>query len=200
MHSYRSLSEFLARSFNNVDDLPLLQILKKFKLSPEGPWLAGGAIRRTLSGQPLDSDFDLFFKNEEQMRATMASFECDPVSKSGTQATYLIPGLKPHEHLTVQCVHFQFYNTVEELLDSFDFTVTQFATDGVQLYCGEHALWDLARRRLAVNKVTFGTATVRRLIKYTKQGFYACSGALADILEQVVQDPSVIKRETHYID
>ena len=32
-----------------------------------GAWLAGGAIRRTLIGHALDSDFDFFFKSAEAL-------------------------------------------------------------------------------------------------------------------------------------
>ena len=61
--------------------------------------------------------------------------------------------------------------------DRFDYTICQFAVDtNGMLWCGDHSLWDLARKRLAVHRITFPVSSLRRLLKYTSKGFYACSG------------------------
>src|SRR5581483_10931458 len=31
-----------------------------------GPWVAGGALRRAMMGEPLGEDIDIFFRNEKQ--------------------------------------------------------------------------------------------------------------------------------------
>src|SRR5690554_6269227 len=59
--------EFLSR-YTNADEAKLFNILEELPdLSPDGPWLAGGAIRRTLIGDPLNSDFDFFFRDSDQL-------------------------------------------------------------------------------------------------------------------------------------
>lgn len=64
-------------------------------------------------------------------------------------------------------------------------------------------LWkgdDLGRKRLVVHKVTYATATVRRLVKYTKQGFSSCVVVAQAILQAVAQDPAIIHPEAEYVD
>ena len=100
----------------------------------------------------------------------------------------------------IQLVKIDYYQTVDDLLDTFDFTITQFAYDGNYLYCGDYSLWDLSRRKLALHKMTYGVATMRRMLKYTNQGFEACAGVMQSILQSVVDDPNVINSDIQYID
>ena len=101
----------------------------------------------------------------------------------------------------VQAIKIGFYATVEECLDTFDFTICQLAAHKGKLYVGQYTMWDLARKRLALHKLTYGAATVRRLLKYTKRGFTtACSGCIVSILEAVGEYPSVINSDIQYLD
>ena len=110
---------------------------------------------------------------------------------------YLIVG---DEQVKLDLIHFRYYETAEDLINSFDFTICQLVTDGDDLITDEFSLWDIGRNKLAIHNVTYGVSTIRRLIKYTKQGFTACSGTFADILERCIKDPSVVNKETEYID
>ena len=86
------------------------------------------------------------------------------------------------------------------VIDSFDFSICQFGFDGEDLFLGDWALFDMARKRLVPGKVTFGTSTLRRVIKYTRQGYTICGGGLASILEQVAADPTIIQAGVEYVD
>lgn len=201
MHRY-DLKEFLARFIDQADECPLFEIVEALPSpSADGPWIAGGAIRRTLLQDSLDSDIDYFFRDEEQKKAFGEAIQEKGgwlISEKEHATTY---GIKiGHNTVIVQAITMAYYPTLDAVLDSFDFTITQFGYDGKDLVCGPHSLWDLARKRLALHKLTFGVSTVRRLIKYTRQGFTACGGVLASILEQVVEHPEVIHREVTYVD
>lgn len=196
-----NLKQFMARSQENVNDHLLFKVMEKIGLSPTGPWLAGGAVRRSLMGERLDSDFDVFFSCQEQMVSfggRMEELGAKVLFSNDKQKTFLLP--VGDQEVKLQLVYIAYYAGPEALLDSFDFTITQFATDGENLYCGDYSLWDLGRKKLALHKLTYGVATVRRLIKYARQGYTACSGVMADILERCVKEPEVIHRETDYID
>lgn len=194
-----NFKDFLSRSTDNVDDLAIFKIVGHLPcLSESGPWIAGGAIRRTLLGEALSSDVDVFFASPDQMNTFIAELGGGKVSESEHNTTFLV--MVGDETMPIQCIHFAFYDSAESLLDSFDFTITQFATDGASLWCGEFSLWDLACKRLALHKLTFGTSTLRRVIKYTRQGFTACSGVLADILEKTIEAPGTVHRKVQYID
>lgn len=197
-----NFKDFLARFVDNVDECPLFEVLDSLP-EPEaaGPWIAGGAIRRTLLQDPLDSDFDYFFRDAEQKKA----FQEELLERGGwvvkeTEQVTTYGAKVEHKNVIVQAITIAYYPTLDAVLDSFDFTITQFGYDGKDLVCGDFSLWDLARKRLALHKLSFGVSTVRRLIKYTRQGFTACGGVLASILEAVVADPATIHRDVTYVD
>lgn len=211
-----SFAAFFARSSDVLpEDHELFQALGRLpQVGSAGPWLAGGALRRTLLGQPLDSDFDFFFASQEQFdtfSATIKTLGAWQVSKNEHSTTFRLPSKAPQPtgedefsdylpEITVQAITTQWYGSLDEVLDSFDFTLCQFGYDGANLVCGDYSLWDLGRRRLVPHRLTYGTASLRRLLKYTKQGFTICGGGLSDFLEKVAADPAVIRRETLYID
>lgn len=201
--------EFLSRYYNNIDDLKIFKVLDALPAFLEGEmWLAGGALRRTLIGQPLDSDFDFFFKNKDARliwENALLDMGAKKISHNDHQKTFILDlaldeETEELETVKIQLITIDYYNFVQDLLDSFDFTITQFAYDGKYLYCGEYSLWDLARRRLAVHKITYGVASMRRLIKYTNQGFTACQGCLTQFLETVAEKPEVIRSDIQYVD
>lgn len=196
------LRAFLARFIDAPDDCQLYKVLKALPApAKDGPWIAGGALRRTLQQRPLESDVDYFFKDVEQ-QAAFNSAMLDKggwvISEKEHAVTY---GIKAEQDtVIVQGIRMAYYPTLEACLDSFDFTITQFGYDGAELVCGEFSLWDLARKRLALHRLTYGVSTVRRLIKYTRQDFTACGGVLASILEETVTHPEVINRAVQYVD
>jgi hypothetical protein len=177
-------------------------------VAESGPWIAGGAVRRTVQGEKLDSDFDFFFANSEQADAFESSLwalGAVQMGKTDKATTFTLPAKMPAEgvylpEMKVQAIRFQFFVDPEALIDSFDFTLSQFAFDGESVFVGPFALWDVARKKIVINRVTYGVSTLRRLLKYTAQGYTVCSGALATLLQQIVADPSVIQAETQYID
>lgn len=200
-HRY-GFMDFLGRFIDASEDIRLLSLMEELpKVSPTGPWIAGGAIRRTLIQEPLASDIDYFFRDEAQASAFGADMELRGAKIISSREQVTTYGITIDERkVIVQAITLGYYPTLEDVLDSFDFTITQFGYDGTDLVCGQFSLWDLARKRLALHKLTFGVSTVRRLIKYTKQGFTACGGVLASILEETVAKPETIQREMTYVD
>lgn len=110
----------------------------------------------------------------------------------------MIPDL--NELITLQAVHVDYFSSAEEVIDSFDYTICQFVTDGTKVEVGDFTLWDVGRKRLVLHRTTYAVATMRRMIKYTKQGFYACPGMMNDLLTRVADDPTLINEELAYID
>lgn len=98
---------------------------------------------------------------------------------------------RPSYDFIFQLITINYYSTVETLLDSFDYTICQFATDGENLYLGDTTLFDTVRKKLHINRITYSLATIRRLIKYSKQGFVACNGCLNTILNCRINNPDI---------
>lgn len=198
-HGFR---DFLARFMDAPDECQFFKMLTVLpQPTADGPWIAGGAVRRTIQQQKLESDVDYFFHDEGQRKVFHDAMLANGgwlISEKEHAITY---GVKSeHNTVIVQAIIMAYYPTLDAVLDSFDFTITQFGYDGADLVCGPFSLWDLARKRLALHRLTFGVSTVHRLIKYTRQGFTACGGVLASILEEAVAHPEVIKREVQYVD
>lgn len=190
--------DFCERSGCDTDDL-----FKVVDQIGNGAWCAGGAIRRTLSGRPLDSDFDFFFRSaehlaewEKQLPDTLTLVKETEHHKSwrGT-----LPGCeKPVE---IQAIRFRFYDSSEAVIDSFDYTITQFALDRGLLVTTPYALWDLGRRKLAIHRVTYPVATMRRMLKYARQGFSACRGCMAQLLRDTAASPEAMAElDIEYVD
>lgn len=191
-------AEFCARSGCETKELD--RVLAAVR---NDAWCAGGAIRRTLIKQPLDSDFDFFFRDATQL----ADWE-----KALPSTLSLVRETEHHKHwkgviegsslpVDIQAIRFRYYSSAAEVIDSFDYTITQFAIDGDKLVTTPYALWDLGRKRLAIHKVTYPVATMRRMLKYSNQGFTACAGCMSTLMRETALNPAALAAlDTQYID
>ena len=196
-HKY-GLAEIAERY--DLTEHPILGLLSHFGESDDY-WIAGGAARAFMLNQPITTDVDFFFKTPE-------AFE-QFVSKFGNDESKRLAAIEHHttfkvtvgeQSYKVQAIKIGFYTTIEECLDSFDFTICQLAAHKGMLYVGQYTMWDLARKRLALHKLTYGAATVRRLLKYGGQGFTACQGCIVALLRAVRENPMVINSDVQYVD
>jgi hypothetical protein len=198
-----NLREFIARSIDTEGELPLFEVLADLPTLYEyGPWLAGGALRRTLTNQKLETDFDFFFRDKVQLEKFAAELERKGLTKRReTQHHVHYSGKVAGATREVQLIRFKYYENAIDVINSFDFTICQFAFDGTTLTAGDHAFWDLGRKRLAINKITYPVSTMRRVLKYAKQGYYACNGALAAILRETARSTELQQQlNISYID
>ncbi len=189
---------------NRANKLGYMKVLNvRNTLSTAGVWLGGGAIRRSLLDMPQDSDYDFFFKDENSFLVWQNSMP--PTMKITKETAHHIQYegvlFEDADPVVIQGIYFKFYQTPKDVIDSFDFTITQFVLDGDTLITTAEALWDTANKRLAINKITYPVATMRRLLKYTKQGFYACNGCLQDVIKKSVENPEAMEQlDIEYVD
>lgn len=172
-----------------------------------GPWICGGAVRKTIVNESLDSDFDFFFKNEKQFnhwKSKLGRRGLTLLKQNDKNEVWILPSKIDEEtdlpEMKVQLIKFRWYDSIQDVLESFDFTISQFGYDGADIYCGDWSLFDLARKKLVPLQLTYAMSSFRRLTKYAAQGFTFCSGGLSDMLQQVSNDPSIIHSESMYID
>jgi len=185
-------------------------------------WLAGGSVRRFILKQNLDSNFDFFFKSEEvfnrfndhliNINGVYSHLFVD-IKKNINNTTYTLTNTNNNTITQIQAITLKYYNSVVELLDSFDFTLCQFAielTDDKSnitpnltqmIVTTPYALHDTTHKRIVVHKIENDiVVSWRRLIKYTKQGFYACTGTLYEMAKAGVDKPELLNKEPLYID
>lgn len=208
------LTEFIARQHNNPNQgYPARFQEVVAGIQPlhfvAGPWLAGGSIRRLFDGNEGESDFDLFFQSEEQLKSFQASLktpwrttkvlwenEQNITIEVTLCPTVDVPQSKPFK---LQLIKFYFYSP-EAVIDWFDYTNCQFITDGNTLMVGEYTLYDIGRKQLRLHNIHHAASTVRRMLKYARQGYTVCDGTINEILRRVAEQPALINEVVRYID
>lgn len=211
-----SLSDFWARygrqDYDQTDFACALARLPA--LSVDGPWVAGGSVRRLISRLPQESDFDFFFRDQEQFDAFCAAMKergSKVTAESDFNVTFRLPAAEAKStgddefspggpELKVQAIRVAYHASVEAVVESFDFSICQCGYDGADLTFGQWALFDIASKRLVPGRISYGVSSVRRVIKYARQGFTICGGGLAAMLEQIAADPTIIQSDVEYVD
>lgn len=161
--------------------------------------IAGGYIRDSLIGEKY-SDIDIFIlKNDSDynfedinLKSLISIFDDSKtklVFNSPKMKTYITNVLESPEK--IQIIKSE-HRTIEDLLESFDFTICQFAYSLTNkedfLYCGQTSIADSFNRRLVFNKKYNGEFignSFERLQKYARKGFVACGGTIKDMIEKV---------------
>lgn len=130
MQTFR-LADFLARSTDRpFDETTLAKVLAALpRLDPAGPWIAGGALRRTIMGQEPESDFDFFFRDADQLAGFREDLESRGFVLARETAHHVeFDGMADKIKVKVQLIRFAFYQSAEAVTQSFDFTICQFAS------------------------------------------------------------------------
>lgn len=187
-----------------------------------GFWIAGGSVRKVWFDLPWeDQDIDLFFASETQFQLTKTNLvgklpKSEPVSLSlfdfnvtealpvkmssvseyetANAVTYTVYTDSEFDHkpFKIQAIKRYFVNNINELFDSFDFTVTQFATDGKIMVTTRQALQDCEQKRLQMIPETSRPINALRTIKYTAYGFEPVDELMRDVVSALANGDEVM--------
>jgi hypothetical protein len=196
---------------------------------PMGAYVSGGFMNAVLKGASDEaSDLDIFFSSSEAFLKTydlLTKPKTDKDAEEPQSVSFLkgyVTEIKRETLFTdktlrfvkftnpdkpkwppIQLVKLVWYDNAEHLIDSFDLTVVQFATDGNELVYNPLGIMDLVRKRIVLHRMQFPASTLRRLVKYASKGFYACPGSLARIANEITlsinKDPRELEKYV-YID
>lgn len=198
-HQTIRAADFLGR--HDLKDERFERISALIGPSPKGPWIVGGSVRRLITGAAQDSDFDVAFPSDIALYAKCGALVSQGFEKRReTDAHVELFAKIDDKPTTVQLLKIAYASEPWGVLDTFDFTICQCAYDGESFTFGPYTLWDLGRKRLAIHKVTYAASTVRRMLKYGKQGYTFCQGTIVSILESVVEDPKTVQSSVEYLD
>lgn len=81
-----------------------------------------------------------------------------------------------------QLVTLAFEPSIQQTMDSFDFSVCQFGIDDTNLYFGLHAWTDLLQGRLRLEGSRLRKQNYMRMRKYMQRGFRPYADSLANVL------------------
>lgn len=173
---------------------------------PDGAIIAGGFVTSVLLEDDKAHDIDFFFTSQKAFNEMIDYLLSDDekVKKSDGAWAYMGYTLKDAdkidlEHLgntrfvtfvhpkrpALQLLRMVWYDSPEHVIDTFDLSVVQFAATPNKLTYNPAAFLDLSRKRLVLHRIQFPASTLRRIIKYSHKGFYACPGSLAKICEEI---------------
>lgn len=184
----------------------LLENLLEFL--PDGAIIAGGFALSVVNEDKNSKDIDFFFTSEDAFNKTLEMFKSPPEGAWAYEG-YVVNEAKNTRYVllthatrpAVQLLRMVWYQSAEHVIDSFDFTISQFAFDNKNFYFNGAAMLDLARKRLVLHRIQFPASTLRRLIKYSHKGYYACPGSLVKICEAIqgfVGEPDI--NDVVYVD
>ena len=175
-----SLKEF-TKHLKNMSVLEhIIDVLPK--CSVDGPWIAGGCLHRTYRELSMvDSDIDIFFKDNEQL----SKYLLDLNAKSLTEKKYVVKSYTVSEwhhtfvityldlDIKIQCVNFKYFESIEKLFESFDINLCRIAYDGVNVIYEENALNNIKNNQLKFNEnsIYYPSVTLKRMVKYIKLGY-----------------------------
>lgn len=170
-------------------------IREELRAAGEGVWLAGGFIRAVIAHEPL-TDVDLFIsKSHDPMRTIkkFANTDAEMVHVTDRAHTALLE--QQTRMQMVQVVHGWRFDTPQNVLSEFDFSVIQAAlwyAGGWQSAVGDSFYADLAGRRIRYMQTGKNRSsdeaggTLQRLIKYTKRGYHASPETIAEVVSDFV--------------
>jgi hypothetical protein len=65
-----------------------------------------------------------------------------------------------------------------EVINTFDFSISQWAIDSENIYWGNYTVQDTLRHRVRIHRIHHPLSSVRRMIKYSNRGYFFCNGTL----------------------
>lgn len=137
---------------------------------PEGAFIAGGALTSAFTGTTIN-DVDIYFKSKEAFIAAvdMAYEERLWCVAATDRAVTFIRG-----NDVIQLMHFDFFQTAEDIFDAFDFTVVMaaFDMDSNEFIFHEDFFKHASQRFLRFHNGTrYPYGSLMRVLKYQQRGY-----------------------------
>ncbi len=181
--------------WHEVDQI--IAFLKPHLDYENGPWIAGGCLRRMMTLDFTDAfDVDVFVKNDEQY-AHMQKVRQDYLSQfEKRRATLSWSDSLAKGHTPIQITEKLKFHSAQDLLDDFDFTACQFVSDGETVRYSAQSLYDAQQRLLRLNNGA-KIKDINRILRYATYGFEALPCVLTTISTHKLSSISYYQ-EVHY--
>jgi hypothetical protein len=87
--------------------------------------------------------------------------------------------------MKIQLITEFFYDSMETCINSFDINACRFITDGVTVLTKYSAVRDVLKKQITLNRVDFPVATMMRIAKYSRKGYFLKSLHAQRFLEEI---------------
>ena len=193
IYSIDELKKILNINFENNEVLYMIRHLKSLGINfdiEKGPWVAGGSVAKMILNKSLnDSDIDLFFNNssdtQETYRMIHKHYNNSYVSKNCIGV--IVP--MGDKNINVQFISGFSYSSLYGLLGNFDFTVSQFVTDGSNIAFNMKSLYDLQNKILSINNIRQNSDALNRFYKYIFKGYTPTPDTLKQFYDIIKNNP-----------
>jgi hypothetical protein len=166
-----------SNGISNPEDSELYYIVDCLKsigidVNAKGPWIAGGSVLRTFLNQPLNTDIDLFFSNQNQYDESYKKIKNNAlfVTESKFSSTFkiLIEHKNVEKEHKIQLVKFVFSDKAVGILEGFDIDICEIAFDGKRVVVPEESLRGMLDKKMKIHvgRVTHPGHTFKRVVKY----------------------------------
>lgn len=185
-------------------------------LTKAGAIIAGGSLRTLIDKEDEVCDIDLFFKEQESITNTKCLLEdneyvCVFQCPLGYLSTYYkfsekivgerFDGSPEYEVLSkVQLITRDLYIDLEHVVSSFDLMPCCVAMDNERLVFADKWVRSVKKKMLYLNNLTYPVATLNRIDKYKRKGYYASEAFYVDIIKTVQSSSFDGDRMSLYID
>lgn len=181
------------KDFVHPDDRALIEFINpNFE---KGPWIAGGACLNWYQGKnAAGADIDIFCRDKEQLAQvkeklmSLSFTRQKDINVHGTTnydiRTY--PHLESMDYVQmreIQVIEFKFFDSAKALIDNFDFSVVQIATDGNSIVLGDHTAHDIKHKILRIGGHAGHPSIIKRVVKYVSYGYRPAPGLFDSIKE-----------------
>jgi hypothetical protein len=168
-------------------------------LLSDSVWICGGSMRSIYNGSDI-KDYDLFFKNSESAASTERKLEELGYIKIFVCPLGELTTFAKEDCKKVQVIKKLFYTSIEDCISTFDFNAACAGIDCNYFYFKKEFIKDNRKKIISINKLTFPSATISRLIKCKAHGFYV-SSAIQDVTQKIFdRDPNIIDLGALYVD
>ena len=146
-------------------------------------WIAGGSIASFLQGNILDGDIDIWFHNQEDYDCAYIllrhNVQLDFSYNSDFSHTFQFGSI------TIQLIHRRFFETPQDCVDSFDYTVSGAGVTRTKFVSCPMFWEDFTNHILRLQNKTAPVSTLQRLVKYALRGFIPNKQTFLTLIEQL---------------
>lgn len=146
-------------------------------------WIAGGCLRDWFeTGKLTESDIDFFSNTRTDLCKTLLMLRKQYKARIlySTKRVLKLWCTIGKNNIRIDLIKILF-DTPENTIDQFDFTVCCFAVDRNRVTYHPSAPFDLLHKRLVINNLPYPVSTLQRMQKYLKKGFWICNGGMLEI-------------------
>jgi len=185
-------------------------------LTKAGAIIAGGSLRTLIDKEDEVCDIDLFFKDEESIANTKKLLEdneyvCVFQCPLGYLSTYYkfsekivgerFDGSPEYEVVSkVQLITRDLYIDLEHVVSSFDLMPCCVAMDDERIVFADKWVKSVKKKMLYLNNLTYPVATLNRIDKYKRKGYYASEAFYVNIITTIQSSSFDGDRMSLYID